>query len=240
MKIEILFSEVCGLYGDAQNGAYLKATLPGAQFVETPITAQPCFVTEDVAMLLIGSMSEKTQRQVIGKLLPYKARLQELIDRGTVILATGNSCEIFCKHISYLTEELEADGLGLVDLTVKTKYFGRYNGKVLGKMEDMTVVGFRSQFSFLYGDNSQNHFLKVQRGDGINKESKLEGFRVNNLIGTQVLGPILPLNPLFCEYLLGLAGAENPRAAYREEAMAAYEQRVKEFSDPAVKFGNNI
>ena len=36
MKIEILFGEVCGLYGDAQNAAYLKATLPEATFIETP------------------------------------------------------------------------------------------------------------------------------------------------------------------------------------------------------------
>ena len=126
-----------------------------------------------------------------------------------------------------------------VDLTVEHKYFGRYNGKVLAEFEGMEIVGFRSQFSFLYGDNRENYFLKVRRGDGINKESKLEGFRVKNLIGTQVLGPILPLNPLFCEYLLELAGVKA-QAAFRQEAMAAYEQRLKEFSDPNVKFGNNI
>jgi len=99
----------------------------------------------------------------------------------------------------------------------------------------LQLVGFRSQFSFLYGDNSENYFQKVIRGDGINRESKLEGFRVKNLIGTQLLGPILPLNPLFCEYLLSLAGVDA-KAAFREEALQAYHQRVKEFSDPNVKF----
>ncbi len=239
MTIEVLFGEVCGLYGDRQNAEYLKASLPQARFVETALTQTPLFVQEDVDMLLIGSMSEKTQRQVIEKLRPYRQRLAELIDRGVPILATGNACEIFCSHIDYLTEETEIDGLGFVELTVKTKYFGRYNGKVLGELEGMKLVGFRSQFSFLYGDNSQNSFLKVLRGDGINKESKLEGFRVKNLMGTQLLGPILPLNPLFCEHLIRLAGGEA-QAAFREEAMAAYHRRVEEFSDPNVKFGNNI
>ena len=122
-----------------------------------------------------------------------------------------------------------------MDLTVKTDYFKRYNSKVLGEAAGLQLVGFRSQFSFLYGDNSQNYFQKVIRGDGINRESKLEGFRVKNLIGTQLLGPILPLNPLFCEYLLSLAGVDA-KAAFREEALQAYRQRVKEFSDPNVKF----
>ena len=239
MKIEILFGEVCGLYGDAQNAAYLKASLPAAEFIETPLTDTPWFVENDPDMILIGSMSEKNQRKVIEKLRPHLERIQSLIEKGTVILATGNACEIFAKHIDYRTEKLEIDGLGIVDLTVENKYFGRYNGKVLAQFEDMQIVGFRSQFSFLYGDNSENYFLKVSRGDGINKESKLEGFRVKNLIGTQVLGPILPLNPLFTEHLIRLAGGEG-EAAFREEAMAAYTQRLKEFSDPAVKFGNNI
>lgn len=239
MNIEILFEEVCGLYGDAQNVTYLKQTLPDANFIDTGLTQEPYFAEHTPDLIYIGAMSERTQRRVIEKLRPYKQRLLELIEQGVPILATGNACEIFCKHIRYQTEKMEIDGLGVVDLTVEQKYFGRYNGKVLGKMDDLEIVGFRSQFSFLYGDNSQNYFLKVLRGDGINKESKLEGFRVKNLIGTYLIGPVLVLNPLFCEYLLGLAGIQA-QAAFREDAMAAYTQRLKEFHDPKVKFGNNI
>lgn len=235
MKIEILFGDVCSLYGDSQNITYLKQTLPEAEFIETKLTQDPWFLENDPDLILIGTMSEKVQRRIIEKFRPHKARIMELIEKGTPILATGNACEIFCKHIEYVTEKLEIEGLGIVDLTVKTDYFKRYNSKVLGEAAGMKLVGFRSQFSFLYGDNSQNYFQKVLRGDGINRDSKLEGFRVNNLIGTQLLGPMLPLNPLFCEYLLSLAGCEA-KAAFREEAMQAYEQRVKEFSDPEVKF----
>lgn len=239
MVIEILFPEVCGLYGDSQNETYLRATLPDAQFITTAITDTPYFVNHDPDLILIGSMSENTQRRVIEKLLPLKDRIHALIEKGTPILATGNSGEVFAKHISYVTEKLEADGLGIFDLTVKTDLFDRYNGKVLGDFEGMTIVGFRSQFSFLYGDNTENYFVKCRRGDGINRESKLEGMRKNNLICTQILGPILPLNPLFCEYLLKLSGSDV-QAAYKEAAMDAYNQRIKEFTDPGVAFGNNM
>lgn len=235
MTVEILFGEVCSLYGDSQNITYLKQTLPEATFIETKLVEEPWFLNNDPDLILIGTMSENVQRRVIEKFRPHKARILELIEKGTPILATGNACEIFCKQIEYVTEIITFEGLGIVDLTVKTDYFKRYNSKVLGQMENLKLVGFRSQFSFLYGDNSGNYFQKVIRGDGINRESKLEGFRVKNLIGTQLLGPMLPLNPLFCEYLLSLSGCEA-KAAFRQEALTAYNQRVKEFSDPEVKF----
>lgn len=235
MVIEVLFREVCGLYGDAQNATYLEKTLPDATFIYTRLTEEPYFVQNKPDMILIGSMSESTQRRVIEKLMPWKDRILELVDAGTVILATGNSGEIFCNEIQYVTEEITTQGLGIFDLTVKTNLFDRYNGKVLGKFENMTIVGFRSQFSQLYGDNTNCSFVQCIRGDGINRESKLEGMRRNNLFCTQILGPILPINPLFCEHLIRLASGEA-NAAFKEAAMDAYEQRIKEFNDPKVLF----
>jgi CobQ-like glutamine amidotransferase family enzyme len=238
MIVEILFNEVCGLYGDSQNAQYLEQTLPEAEFIYTQLTEKPYFVDNQANLIYIGSMSERTQRTVLEKLMPYKERIRQLVDNGTPILATGNASELFAERIEYVTEGITVDGLGFFDLTVKTDLFDRYNGKVIGAFGEMTIVGFRSQFSFLFGDNSQNFFVRCRRGDGINRQSKLEGMRLNNLICTQILGPILPLNPLFTEYLIGLAGSNN-KAAHREAAMCAYEQRIHEFSDPDVVFGNN-
>ena len=235
MVIEILFNEVCSLFGDGQNAAYLKATLPEAEFVYTDLTEAPYFAENKPDMIYIGAMTENTQRRVLEKLMPLKARIQELVDAGVPILATGNAAEIFCRSIDYVTEEIQVEGLGIFDLTVKTNLFDRYNGKTLGEFEDMKIVGFRSQFGFIHGDNSTNYFLKCIRGIGINRESTLEGMRKNNLICTQVIGPILPLNPEFCEYFIGLTGTKAV-AAFRETAMAAYEQRLKEYNDPKVAF----
>lgn len=235
MVVEILFNEVCNLFGDSQNATYLEASLPDAQFIYTPLTGTPYFAENTPDLIYIGSMSESIQRRVIDKLMPLKSRIQALVDNGTPILATGNAGEIFAHQIHYVTEEITVNGLGIFDLTVKTDWFKRYNRKVLGKFENMDIIGFRAQFSFLYGDNSKQYFVSCERGDGINPQSKLEGMRKNNLICTQLLGPILPLNPLFCEHLMKLAGS-NAQAAYRDAAMDAYEQHLKEFRDPNVKF----
>lgn len=235
MKIEILYGEVCNLCGDGQNEAYLRATLPEAVFWNTALTETPHFVTERPDMILLGSMTEAIQRRVIQALMPHKARIEELIDDGVVFLATGNACEVFTRRIDYVTEELSVEGLGLFDLTVKTDLFNRYNGKFLGEVDGIPLVGFRSQFSRIYGDNSAFCFAENQRAMGINSKTRLEGMRRKNFIGTQILGPILPLNPLFTEHLIKLAGGDA-EAAYRDAAMAAYDQRLKEFRDPETKF----
>ena len=235
MIIEVLFSEVCNLSGDFQNVEYLRQTLPEAEFVMTPLTGKPAFVSRRPDMILMGTMTEAIQRRVIKTLRPYRERIQALIDDGVVFLMTGNAVEVFCRHISYLTEQLEVDGLGLVDLTAKNDLFKRYNGKFLGTVDGIEVVGFRSQFSFLYGNNSGFCMAKNERSIGINPDTDLEGVRIRNFFGTNLQGPILPLNPLLCEHLIELAGGKA-EAAHKEAAMAAYNQRLKEFKDPSVKF----
>ena len=238
MTIEILFNEVCNLYGDGQNVTYLQSTLPHAEFIFTALTDEPYFASHDPDMIYIGSMSEAIQRRVIQKLMPLRTRLKEIVNAGIPVWATGNAGEIFANRIDYITENIQCEGLGFFDFSVKTNLFDRFNGKILGEFSDIRIVGFRSQFSFIYGDNTKNYFVKCLRGIGINRDSKLEGMRRKNLICTQILGPILPLNPLFCEYFVGLTG-HDAQAAFRESALAAYEQRLKEFNDPNIVFGHN-
>jgi CobQ-like glutamine amidotransferase family enzyme len=235
MKIELLYGEVANFYGDPQNAVYLSQCDPDCEIINTRLDSVPYFAAERPDIILIGSMSEAMQRLAIKSLKPHKERIIELIDDGVVFLATGNAYEIFTEKIEYVTEKITVDGLGLFPLTVKTDLFARYNGMVIGEADGMTLTGFRSQFSFVYGDNSDFAFIKVERGVGINKQSKLEGVRRKNFIGTHLIGPILPLNPEFCEYVLRLAGS-NASAAHKQAAMAAYDRRVAEFRDPKVKF----
>lgn len=104
----------------------------------------------------------------------------------------------------------------------------RHNSYEIGKFEDIEVVGFKSQFTMMYGDNSNNYFLELETGVGLNPDTELEGIRENNFIGTYLIGPILILNPLFTEKLLKMMGVENPEVALKEDTMKAYEERLKE------------
>lgn len=95
--------------------------------------------------------------------------------------------------------------------------------------ENIEIVGFKNQLSFSYGDNSNEYFLEMIKGTGINTETKLEGIKRNNFFGTYLLGPILALNPKFMKHILILLGLENTILPFEDVANSAYEARLKEF-----------
>lgn len=233
MKVEILFPESCNLYGDTQNMVYLKQCMPEVEFYETAIDEEPKFVKEDINLIYLGSMKERTQEKVITKLLPYKQRIEELIKNNTVFLFTGNSFEVLGKYIEN-EDGSKIEALGIFDIYAKRDMMHRYNGMVLGETENIEIVGFKSIFSFSYGNNENEYFLKLQKGIGINKETKLEGIRRNNFIGTYLTGPFLIINPLFTKYLMKLMGVENPKLKFEKTIMEAYENRLAEFKSQRV------
>ena len=226
MKIEILFPEFCNLYGDMYNMKYLKMCIPEAEFIETALEEEPKFVKEDVNLIYLGPMTENTQEKVIKKLLPYKERIIELIEKNVVFLFTGNALEILGKYIEN-EDESKIEGLGIFDVYAKRDMMHRHNSYLIGKYEDIEIIGFKSQFTMMYGNNLETPFIEVEKGIGINKQSKIEGIKKNNFIGTYLIGPMLILNPLFTQKLLKMLGEEK-EIALKEDTMAAYNERIKE------------
>lgn len=231
MKIEILFPEFCNIYGDYGNILYLKKCLPEAEFIETSLNEEPKFITEDVDLVYMGSMTEKVQEKIIKKLMPYRETIKEQIDSEKAFLLTGNSFEIFGRYIEN-EDKTQIEGLGIIDIYSKREMFNRYNSIFLGEFEGIKLVGFKDQFAHQYGNNSDKYFAKAIRGAGLNRNSKLEGIRINNFIGTSILGPLLPLNPLFTKYYLqNILKIEDAEVAYEKDAMEAYEKRLAEYKD---------
>lgn len=232
LKIEILFPEFCNLYGDISNMKYLKKCLPKAQFYETAFHSEPLFANEDVNLIYLGPMTEDRQEKVIQKLMPYKERLQELIEKNVVFLVTNNAVEIFGKYIEK-EDSSKIEALGIFDMYAKRDMLHRHNSIFIGTYEETKIIGFKSQFSLAYGDNAKNYFAKVEKGIGLNKDSKLEGIQKNNFIGTYLIGPILIVNPYFTKKIIEKMGIENPKLAFEEDAINAYKQRLKEFESMA-------
>ena len=121
-----------------------------------------------------------------------------------------------------------ADALGIVPLHAKRDMLHRFNSVQLCSFENMELVGFKAEFSQLYGDNAGFGFAGVKYGIGINKESRLEGVRINNFFSTSMVGPFAVMNPLFVKYLMRLLGVEDPVLAHEEVIMAAYNKRLED------------
>ncbi len=227
IKIEVLFPEVCNLYGETFNIKYLEKCIDDVETIKTALTDTPRFVSEDVNMIYMAPMPESIQELAIKKLEPYKKRIKELIEKKVVFLLVGNAVEVFGKYIEN-EDGSKIEALGILDLYAKRDMMHRHNSAFIGQFEDIEVIGYKSQFTMIYTDNTENYFVKAEKGIGINKESKLEGIRVNNLIGTYLLGPILILNPLLTKKILEMLGIKEPKLKYEADLIDAYQKRLEE------------
>lgn len=230
MKVEILFSEVCNLFGDMGNIRYLEQSLPEASFIRTPLCGDPLFVREKVNMVYMGAMTEGTQERVIQKLRPHRDAILREIEAGTVFLCTGNAFEVFGDYIEN-EDGSRIEGLGIYRLRAKRDRNHRHNSAFLGELNGEKVMGFKTQFTMAYDVPDSTGLFKVVKGVGLNRNAAFEGVRVNNFFGTYLLGPLLVLNPPFTRYLLRLMGAEKPTLAFESEAQQAYDCRLAEFED---------
>ncbi len=225
MTVEVLFPEFANLFGDCWNHRYLCECLPEAECIETEYNDVPAFVAGSVDLVLMGTMTENQQVMVIEKLMPYKDHIQAMIDEGKVFLMTGNAGEIFCEYIEN-EDGSRIDGLGIIPLHARRDMMNRFNSCEICTFEDMKLVGFKAEFSQLYGDNSGYYFAEAEFGCGINKASKLEGVRIKNFFSTSMAGPFIINNPLFVKYIMKLLGITEPVLKHEEVIMAAYDRRL--------------
>ena len=226
-KVELLFPELCNIYGESYNVEYLRRCSDEIEVINTNHMDTPAFVNEDVDMIYLGCTTERKQEQIIGILSQYRDRIIELIDKGVIFLATGNAVEIFGNYIEDAGRKIDA--LGIFDFySVRYMRRDRHNSQFIGTFDDITVLGLRSQFSFAYGDFDDN-FIDIQKGIGMNPDTKKEGVRRNNFYGTYSLGPFLILNPLFAKKLMRIMGIDDT-LCFEKEIVEAYEYRLTELN----------
>ena len=87
MKIEVLYPELCNLYGDLANAEYLARSC-GAELVRTGLHDAPRFLTEDVALVYMGGTTERGQSLVRDAFAPHLEALVRRTDAGGVTLVT--------------------------------------------------------------------------------------------------------------------------------------------------------
>lgn len=234
LTIEMLFPEIANLHGDNFNITYLAQCRPDARIVRTSLTDTPAFATEAVDLVYLGPLTEKGQLAAIERLRPHRDRIEELIESGTHFLFTHNALEVLGQRIRNDEMGYDVAGVGVFELESTLSMFGRYSGKVMGSVPGLAtpVVGYKSQFSMVSAATSIAPFITAERGIGRNRGTAREGVRLNNFIGTSLIGPILVNNPHFTRDLLArLDPNSEPVLAHESFALAAYESRLEGFRD---------
>lgn len=228
MIIEILYPDAGMLFGDRGNVSYIQRALPNATFIFTKYPQKPHFLKEAVDMVIMGGMSESWQLRIIELLIPYQTRIIDLIADDVFFLVSGNALDLFGKSIEDEKGVIHP-GLDIFDFKVKVHPMKRLNTQILGHFNEMTMVGFKTQFSEAFGDNEKFCFITIEQGFGLNTKSIHEGIHFNNFFGTHCVGPILVLNPPFTKYLLEKMAKNPVTLPFYQDMVNAYEQRITEF-----------
>ncbi len=231
MTIEILFPEICNLYGDSGNVLFIEKNFPDAQIIKTRLNEEPYFVKNKVNFLYMGPMTEKNSIKVCQKLLTYKKRIKKLLDEKVIFLFIGSAIDIMGKKIK-MNDGTEIEGVGILELTSTNNLAKRYNSLFLGSFsyDNHPIVGYKSQSSEFKSSESPLFTVIKEKNN-----EKQEGVLKKNFFGTNLLGPILILNPYFTKYLFSLLGYKK-ELYLEKELIEAYEERVKEYQNAEIKY----
>ena len=238
--VEILYPEFGNQAGDNGNALYLRACLPGADFIETPYGAEPAFATRDVSAVVLASMTERHQQLAAEALRPYAARLAELADAGVPMLFTHSAAELLGSSFG-TPGGGEAQGLSILPFSTRTDMPKRYLCSTVGSFEPgdgsdaIELLGFKIQFTQTTATDDAAPFCSLERGWGRSEGDTLEGFRRGGLIATWMLGPILPTNPSFARWFCERIAGAPVVLAFEDEARAAYDVRRADLTHPLPK-----
>lgn len=232
MKIEILYPELCCLYGDKGNTLFLQKCLPDAEFIFTQLNDKPAFIGGDVDLCCMYSMSEQSQELILDRWMQWKDEITAAICNDcTFFLFLGNSMELLGTHIQR-EDGSSVNCMGIFEIHAKRHAPNRFNTLIQATFEGITLLGYTSRFSDTYGISEDLSMCSVEIGTGSCPESNLEGIRTGNLLGTYMLGPILVANPDFAKWLFTRLGAAVTTLPYEEALYKAYDTKRKEFQRP--------
>ncbi len=235
MKIEVLVPELCCLYGDKANTRFLEECIKDAEIIYTSLNDKPAFLSGNINLVCLHSMSEQSQERIIDRLLQYKEEIKILLRKSnTKFFLTGNALELFGQYIER-EDGSKVEGLGIFSYYSKRHAPNRYNSLLKAKFKDMILLGYTSRFSETYGIKDEETFLKVEVGAGSNEATKNEGIYSGNVIGTYMLGPVLVSNPDFALWFLKEIGSEVTNLPFEKDIRKAYDFKLKEFLKPELE-----
>ena len=232
MRIEVLYPQLCCLYGDKGNTLFLQKCLPDAEFIFTQLNDKPLFLSEDIDLVCMYSMSEQSQELILSRLMQYKDEIKDKIENSkTFFLFLGNAMELLGNYIER-EDDTRVDALGIFDIYSLRHAPRRFNTLIQAKFNDITLLSYTSRFAETFGITEDMAMAKVEIGTGSCPDTKLEGICTDNLIATYMLGPILVANPDFSKWLLKKLGVDEPVLPFEDALYESYEAKRKEFQRP--------
>ena len=194
------------LYGERGNVLMLKKCFEqsGLDVICDCKEASDYLNISDYDIVYIGCGTESASYKALECLRPYKRQLVDFIENNKLLIATGNSFELFGDYIND-DKYGNFEGLKLFEYGVSRTHKKRFLGDaVFSCMQDENkVIGFINKCSKISGVSSP--LFNVELGLGNDNLKSTEGFTYKNVFATNLIGPVLVRNPFFCQFILNIA-----------------------------------
>lgn len=174
---------------------------------------------------------------IISALKKDKAGIDSFVKAGKGVITIGNSMGIVANKTE--REDSSFDGLQYVDVDIKERE-KIYGDDLIIKREDIenNIAGIQirsiditrtSETPFgniIYGLNNAGVIIK---SENTSKENNGEGFIKNNIVGTNLLGPVFVKNPWLAHwYLEKISGIRANLKDYETELKSL--EKIREFN----------
>ncbi len=199
-----LYPDELGVAGDRGNVLALRERLSRAGIAVTVVEHNAGDTLPTAAdLVVVGNGPLSAMRNVYPDLRANAEVLRSWTGAGVPLFAYGSGAELL-GHSIRLLDGSTIEGLGILPFST-TRVTERKVGYVLTDTGFGPLVGFEDNASTWTLDPDATALGTVQVGGG-NGDGR-EGVIAGGSIGTQVGGPVLPLNPVLTDALLGMVAA---------------------------------
>jgi lipid II isoglutaminyl synthase (glutamine-hydrolysing) len=203
-----LYPDQLNLYGDRGNILVLRQRCQqrGIKLLVVSLGVGDALAPDEYDMLFIGGGQDREQAHLAQDLHETKGiGLWAAIEDDMPVLAVCGGYQLLA-HYYRPASGPDMRGLGVFDAWTihKGPRVARCIGDIAISWNGSTLVGFENHGGRTYLGTAQP-LGKVLKGHGNNAEDASEGAIYRNAYGTYMHGSLLPKNPHFADYLIGLA-----------------------------------
>lgn len=199
----LLYPELLGTYGDGGNALAVFERIRRRGVDAELVSVGLGDSVPDASLYLLGGGEDGPQRLAADLLRAssFAARVRD----GANVLAVCAGLQIL--GLTFCVEgDDEYEGLGLVDV-VTSRGERRSVGELATRVGGQLLVGFENHGGRTTLHGGVEALGTVVKGRG--NDAKVDGFRTKNIWATYAHGPVLAMNPWFCdEIIAAVTGGE--------------------------------
>lgn len=211
LRIEWLYPRNMGTYGDRGNILALeyRCRQRGITPVIKEIHLGDRVAPDEIDLFFLGGGQDKNQTDVAEELEKNRDVIAWSVQQGSFFLGICGGYQLL-GHTYVLPNGQRINGLGLLDIhTVpgKNRLVGPISVLPNPLLKDLTagiqsLIGFENHGGRTILGNNVFPLGTTISGHGNNGTDGTEGSFYGTVFGTYLHGPLLPLNPSFCDFLI--------------------------------------